>query len=119
MLVMFKQVDYSGCKKGGCIMVNNRVVKLSFNELRDKTDWNKAVIVFSQESFSKPFTETERSYQVSSDAKYFDGSKIGNSLFGDCLDGKDLGVRLDAYMHSIPEDGMGKRWIPDYCYIVE
>ena len=24
----------------------------------------------------------------------------GNSLFGNCLDGKDLGVRLDLYMYE-------------------
>lgn len=95
--------------------------KISFNELknRDTNTWKQAVIVFTSESFNKPFSETERSYTVSSNAKYFDGSKIGNSLYGNCLDGKDVGVRLDYYMHSLPEDGLGKRWIPEYCYITE
>ena len=59
----------------------------------------------------KPFTELERSYQISSDAKYFDGNMSGNSLFGNCLDGKDLGVRLDYYMYS--------GWKVDFCYITE
>ena len=95
--------------------------KISFEELKNKSagEWKQAIIVFSQESFSKPFTETERSYSISSNAKYFDSSKIGNSLFGSCIDGTDQGIRLDYYMHSIPEDGIGNRWIPAYCYITE
>lgn len=93
--------------------------KISFDELRERKDWKKAVIVFSADSFDKTYTEQQRSYQITSDAKYFDESKAGKSLYGDCLDGKDLAVRLDLYMHSLPEDGLGKRWTPEYCYIVE
>jgi len=33
---------------------------------------------------------------------------MGCSLFGDCLDGYDLGVRLDYY-----------NWKIDFCYFVE
>ena len=32
--------------------------------------------------------------------KYFDGNMSGSSLFGNCLDGKDLGVRLDIIFIS-------------------
>lgn len=39
----------------------------------------------------------------------FDPDKCGTSLFGDCLDETDEGVRLDHLMHS--------GWTPDYCYI--
>lgn len=67
------------------------------------------VIVFTEDSFDKPFTVTERSYRVESWAKYFDPDKCGTSLFGDCLDETDEGVRLDHLMHS--------GWTPDYCYI--
>ena len=69
------------------------------------------VIVFTPDSFSRPFTEEERSYRVSSDNKAFFSGMCSNSIFGDCLDGKDLGVRLDWYMY----DG----WKVDYCYLLE
>lgn len=58
----------------------------------------KAVIVFTKDSFSKEFSEKERSYEVSSNNNYFDSEKISNALIGNCLDGKDLGVRLDWYI---------------------
>ena len=75
------------------------------------------VIVFSPESFDREYPEESRSYRVSSDNKYWDGSKIGSSLFGYCLDGTDQGARLDWYMKAVPEDNLGKRWIVDYCYL--
>lgn len=67
-------------------------------EFWDSETERKAVIVFTKESFKKDYTETERSYEVSSDCKYFKSGKISNSLYGNCLDGKDNGVRLDLYI---------------------
>jgi len=77
----------------------------------------KGVIVFKPESFDKEYSEKSRSYEVSSDNKYWNPEKAGNSLFGYCLDGTDQGARLDWYMHSIPKDNLGKRWEVDYCYL--
>jgi len=70
-----------------------------------------AVAVIKESSFNKPYTETERSYQFSSDNKAFKDGKIARSIFSNCLDGKDLGVRLDWYL----DDG----WDIDYCYLVK
>ena len=56
------------------------------------------VIVFSQDSFYQFYTEQERSYRVSSLAKYFKKGVSGGDLPGDCLDGKYQGVPLDCYM---------------------
>ncbi len=66
-----------------------------------------AVIVYKQSNFNKPYTETERSYRISnlSGKAFFDLPSGSNSMTGDCLDGKDLGVRLDAYP-----------WNIEYCY---
>lgn len=83
-------------------------------ELRDTTsDWNRAVVVLKQESFNRQYSEEARSYEISSDAKYFDGNMNGSSLFGHCLDGTDNGVRLDLYMER--ENG----WVAEYCYIID
>lgn len=73
----------------------------------------KGVIVFTYDSFNKPYTETERSYQTDSDQKTFFPNMISNSIFANCLDGKDLGVRLDWYMGG--KDG----WKVDYCYLLK
>ena len=64
------------------------------------------VIVFKQSNWDNQFTEEERSYRVSNSNRTFQDGKISNSLFGDCLDGKDDGVRLDWY-----------NWDVDYCYM--
>lgn len=67
------------------------------------------VVVFKQgDWFRKEFTEVERSYRVSSDNKAFIPGQIGSSIFADCLDGTENGVRLDYYIN---------RWKVDYCYM--
>lgn len=75
-----------------------------------KLEWKKAVVVFKEESFDKPFTKKERSYEIYHSSKYFQGGKISNELIGNCLDGIDKGVRLDWYLGE---------WKVDYCYITE
>lgn len=91
--------------------------KLSFTALQGNKEWKEAVIVFKENSFEKEFTELERSYAISHDNKYFNGMMNGNSLFGNCLDGKDNGVRLDIYMKMLPKEG--RRWNIEYCYITK
>ena len=78
---------------------------------RNNEDYRDAitgVIVYKQSNFPKLYTEEERSYRVSSCNRCFQDGKIANSMFGDCLDGKDLGVRLDWY-----------NWDVDFCYMDE
>lgn len=92
--------------------------KLTFEEASDLC-WkaNKegktisVVAVISKDSFEQNFTELERSYKFTNDNKRFKSHCIGNSIFADCLDGKDLGVRLDWYI-------FGGGWVVDYCYIL-
>jgi hypothetical protein len=74
----------------------------------------EAVVVFTEDSWNKPYTEEQRSYRLSSDNKAFLPNQLGYSIFGDCLDGKDLGVRLDWYMRINDNP-----WKVDYCYLVE
>lgn len=73
----------------------------------------EGVVVYTEDSFSKPYTEKQRSYIFSSDNKAFLPNQLSNSIFADCLDGLDCGVRLDWYMHG--ED----RWKVEYCYLLE
>lgn len=60
-----------------------------------------AVIVFSQDNWKEPYTELERSYRVSSDNKAFIPNQLGNSIFMNCINGHDNGVRLDWYNWKI------------------
>ena len=68
----------------------------------------KAVIVFKQSSFTKPYSVKSRSYEVYNCNRCFQPNKISNSLCGYCLDGTDSGVRLDWY-----------NWDVDYCYMTD
>ena len=73
----------------------------------------RAVIVFTEDSFTSIYPLESRSYVVTNHNKAWIDGMCSNSIFGDSLDLTDLGVRLDWYMSG--ED----RWKVDYCYIVE
>ena len=95
-----------------------RNAMIKFNEEHGiTTKCNKeklyGVIVFKESSFTKPYTEIQRSYKTNSDQKAFINGMCSNSIFADCLDGTDNGVRLDWYMFD--ENG----WKVDYCYLIE
>ena len=77
----------------------------SHHNNEDYTDAIYGVIVYKASSFDKPYPEEARSYRVSSCNRRFQTGKIANSLYGDSLDGSDVGVRLDWY-----------NWDIDYCY---
>lgn len=71
-----------------------------------------AVAVITEDSFDKEYTLEERSYMFSSDNKVFKTWCGGYSIFANCLDGKDRGVRLEQYIE-------GGGWKVDYCYLVD
>lgn len=73
----------------------------------------KGVIVFTKDSFDKEYSEVQRSYKTNNLQKAWLPHMISNSVFADCLDGSDNGVRLDWYMHD------EKPWKVDYCYLLE
>ena len=90
-----------------------------FNEERGyTTKGNKekleGIVVFTEDSFNKPFTINERSYHFTSDNKAFLPNQLGYSIFADCLDGKDIGVRIDWYMRDKENP-----WKVEYCYLFE
>ena len=101
------------------------MVKMTYGEFEDVMyNFNKehldekstltGVIVFTKDSFSAPYTEAERSYRTNNHQKAFHSGMISNSIFADCLDGMDLGVRLDWYMKDEKNP-----WKVEYCYIEE
>lgn len=70
---------------------------MDLEKLLNNSDWEAALIIFAKDNWNIDYTEEERTYRVSVNSKYFQHDKIGTSLFGNCLDGKDNGVRLDLY----------------------
>ena len=66
-----------------------------------------AVIVFTEDTFSKPYSLEERSYRVTNHNKAFLPDCFSNSIFGNSLDGSDKNVRLHEYIGD---------WTVEYCY---
>lgn len=75
-----------------------------------------AHIIFTVDSFDREYSLPSRTYVVSSNNKAFRPNMGGYSIFGDSLDGTDIGVRLEGYM---AEEGNPGGWQVDGCYILE
>ena len=74
-------------------------------------------VVFTQDSFTKPYSEASRTYVISSDNKAFIPGMGGYSIYGSSLDGTDVCVRLEGYMAA--EKGGKDGWKVEKCYLVE
>ena len=72
-------------------------------------------IVFTEDSFTKPYSLESRTYSVSSDNKAYLPNMGGYSIYGSCIDGTDPLVRLESYMAA--EKGGKNGWKVDYCYL--
>lgn len=57
------------------------------------------VAVISKESFSREYSETQRSYRFNNYNKAF-LPMCSSSIFSNCLDNLDMGVRLDIYVRG-------------------
>ena len=93
--------------------------KITWSEMCDFLCENhdrKGVVVFKQNpTWKKQYSEKSRSYEVGGWCNLFYSNLISTSVFGNCLDGSENGVRLDWYMHA---DKPEERWKVDYCYIL-
>ena len=72
-------------------------------------------VVFTADSFDKPYTEEERTYVVGSNNKAFIEGMGGYSIYASSLDGSDKNVRLEAYMAD--EYGGKDGWKIEKCYV--
>ena len=94
-------------------------LKWIFWELKQTSPREKltAHIIFTEDSFTRPFPLLSRTYLVSSDNKGFWPRMFSNSIFAWCLDKtSDQGVRLDWYM---ADKGNKDGWKVQDCYILE
>lgn len=74
-------------------------------------------IVFTADSFDKPYSEEARTYVVSSNNKAFQPNMGGYSIYASSLDGSDPMVRLEGYMAA--EHGGADGWKVERCYTKE
>ena len=72
-------------------------------------------IVFTEDSFKKPYSLASRTYTVSSDNKAYQPHMGGYSAYGSSADGTDPLVRLEQYMAE--EKGGKNGWRVEYCYL--
>ncbi len=85
-----------------------------FRAVESKRDHLTGYIVFTEESFTSPYSEESRTYCVSSDNKAFIPGMGGYSIYASCLDGTDPCVRLEQYMAA--EKGGRDGWQVERCY---
>ena len=80
-------------------------LKSLFREAENNRQHLTAHIVFTADTFKKPYSEFERTYEVSSDNKAFQSRMGGYSIYGASLDGVDPCLRMEGLM----ADEMGGR----------
>ena len=73
-------------------------LKAHFRQAEKERNHTTGYIVFTADSFDKPYTEEQRTYVVSSNNKAFIEGMGGYSIYASSLDGSDKCVRLEAYM---------------------
>ena len=120
-IVCHEEGKLIGLPPNRAIYAEPETVELTYSELADRfrnaeSEGKKHLtgyIVFSQESFNKPYDEKSRTYAVSSDNKAFKAGLGGYSIYGSCLDGSDPCVRLDGYMRG------ENAWKIEKCYMIE
>lgn len=78
----------------------------------------EAFVTFTPDSFpGKEYSKEERTYLFTSNNKAFFPAAGGYSIFGDCMDGKDLCIRLERYMRG--EKGGADGWKIENCGVVK
>ena len=120
-IVCHEEGKLIGLPPNRAVYAEPETVELTYFELADRfrdaeSEGKKHLtgyIVFSQESFNKPYDERSRTYAVSSDNKAFKAGLGGYSIYGSCLDGSDPCVRLDGYMRG------ENAWKIEKCYLKE
>lgn len=90
-------------------------LKAHFRQAEKERNHTTGYIVFTVDSFDKPYTEEQRTYVVSSNNKAFIEGMGGYSIYASSLDGSDKCVRLEAYMAD--EHGGKDGWKIEKCYV--
>ena len=114
---------FNGMMPNRAIYSEPQEVEMSYGELtsrfreaeRNGGEHLTGYIVFTEDSFTKPYPEAARTYAVSSNNKAFQPNMGGYSIYASALDGSDPMIRLEGYMQS--EKGGKDGWKIERCYM--
>ena len=114
----------NGMPLNRAVYAEPKEIEMTYGELRDRFCASEAkgqhitgYIVFTEDSFDRPYSELSRTYAVSSNNKAFQAGMGGYSIFASCLDGTDPCVRLEGFMAA--EHGGKDGWKIERCYVKE
>lgn len=121
-IVCNEEGKINGMPLNRAIYAEPEETEMSYGEMRNlfraAEDEGKHItgyVVFSQDSFTEPYSELSRTYAISSDNKAFQSRMGGYSIYGYCMDGTDPCVRLEQYMAV--EHGGKDGWKIERCYM--
>lgn len=114
---------FNGMMPNRAIYSEPQEIEMSYGELtsrfreaeRNGGEHLTGYIVFTEDSFTKLYPETARTYAVSSNNKAFQPNMGGYSIYASALDGSDPMIRLEGYMQS--EKGGKDGWKIERCYM--
>jgi len=100
-----------------CKQVTYGELAAHFRAVEKQGKHAEGYITFSQESFTTPYPEAQRTYHVWSNNKAYQPGMLGYSIYGSAIDGTDPMVRLERYMRD--EKGGQHGWVVEMCYLFE
>lgn len=115
----------NGLPPNRAVYAEPEAVEMSYQEMKKRfrefennhKEHLTGYVVFTEDSFDKPYSEKSRTYVISSNNKAFQSGMGGYSVYASCLDGSDPCVRLDGYMFD--EHGGENGWKIEKCYMLE
>ena len=122
-IICNEEGKFNGMMPNRAIYSEPQEIEMSYGELtsrfreaeRNGGEHLTGYIVFTEDSFTKPYPEAERTYAVSSNNKAFQPNMGGYSIYASALDGSDPMIRLEGYMQS--EKGGKDGWKIERCYM--
>ena len=122
-IICNEEGKFNGMMPNRAIYSEPQEVEMSYGELtsrfreaeRNGGEHLTGYIVFTEDSFTKPYPEAARTYAVSSNNKAFQPNMGGYSIYASALDGSDPMIRLEGYMQS--EKGGKDGWKIERCYM--
>ena len=120
-IICNEEGKFNGMQPNRAIYSEPEEIDMSYGELASKfretersgTGHLVGYIVFTEDSFDKPYPVEARTYAVSSNNKAFQPNMGGYSIYASCLDGTDNCIRLEQYMRG--EDA----WKIEKCYMLK
>ena len=113
----------NGMPPNRAVYAEPETVEMSYQEMtkrfreaeNNRKEHLTGYVVFTEDSFDKPYSEESRTYVISSNNKAFQSGMGGYSIYASSLDGSDKCVRLEAYMAD--EHGGKDGWKIEKCYV--